>query len=117
MAEVFLLGRDTAFPSGLDSAAREGGHQLLRLQASAQLLTRLGDGGGSALILVETGGTHIDALDVVRKVVARRPQARVVVVSEEPSLSVAVEAMKEGAWDVLQGPLDSGRLALLLGKA
>ena len=116
MAEVFLLGREKAFPSSLDAAVREGGHQLLRLQASAQLLTRLGEGGEDSLILVEAGGSQIDAVDVLRKAVSRQPQARVVLVSEEPSLAVAVEAMREGAWDVLQGPLDPGRLALLLGK-
>jgi two-component system response regulator FlrC len=117
LAEVFLLGREKMFPGGLDSALRERGHQLLRLQAPAQLLTRLGEGVAGSLILVETGGTHFDALDVLRKVVSRQPRARVVLVSEEPSLAVAVEAMKEGAWDVLQGPLDAGRFVLLLGNA
>ncbi|MEK6709467.1 MAG: sigma 54-interacting transcriptional regulator, partial [Nitrospinota bacterium] len=118
MAEVFLLGREKMFPAGLDAAVRGEGRQLFRLQASAQLLTRLGELGPEALIFIETGGSApFNALDLLRKATARPGGARVVLVAEEPSLATAVEAMREGAWDVLQGPLDEERLALLLGKA
>jgi len=117
VAEVFLLGREKVFPAGLDAAARGEGRPVLRLQAPAQLLMRLGEAGAGSLILVEAGSAHLDALDVLRKVASRQPGARVVLVSEEASLALAVEAMKEGAWDVLQGPLDPERLALLAGKA
>ncbi len=116
MVEVLLVGSEKVFPAEVETCIRERGHNPLRLQGAANLLTSLGRGGGH-LIFLDAGSPHYDALDLLRKILARQPAARVVMTSQAPSVAFAVEAIKEGAWDFLHRPLESEKLGLLVEQA
>jgi two-component system response regulator RegA len=77
------------------------GQELLRLRAPgfAVVDLRLGDGNG---------------LDVVEGLRARRPDARIVVLTGYGAIATAVAAVKLGAVDYLAKPVDADELDLVL---
>jgi two-component system, NtrC family, response regulator AtoC len=59
-----------------------------------------------------------DGMEVVRKVRSEQPEVQVIVLTAHGSVSTAVEAMKLGAFEYLQKPIDSPEeLSLLVARA
>ncbi|MGH9942051.1 MAG: sigma-54-dependent transcriptional regulator [Pyrinomonadaceae bacterium] len=69
------------------------------------------------LILTDLRMPHGSGLDVLRAARAADPEVQVVVMTAYGSIDEAVQAMKEGAHDFLQKPVDSNHLLLLVGRA
>ncbi|HYP54090.1 MAG TPA: sigma-54 dependent transcriptional regulator [Pyrinomonadaceae bacterium] len=69
------------------------------------------------LVLTDLRMPHGSGLDVLRAARAADPEAPVVVMTAYGSIDEAVQAMKEGAHDFLQKPVDSNHLLLLVGRA
>src|ERR671931_163806 len=61
--------------------------------------------------------THGSGLDVLRASKEASPDAPVVLMTAYGSIDEAVQAMKDGAHDFLQKPVDSNHLLLLVGRA
>ncbi|HYO63590.1 MAG TPA: sigma-54 dependent transcriptional regulator [Pyrinomonadaceae bacterium] len=69
------------------------------------------------LVLTDLRMPHGSGLDVLRAARAADPEVPVVVMTAYGSIDEAVQAMKEGAHDFLQKPVDSNHLLLLVGRA
>src|SRR5918911_22137 len=69
------------------------------------------------LVLTDLRMPHGSGLDVLRAARAADPFAPVVVMTAYGSIDEAVQAMKEGAHDFLQKPVDSNHLLLLVERA
>jgi DNA-binding NtrC family response regulator len=70
-----------------------------------------------SLILTDLRMPHGSGLDVLRLARAADPDVPVVVMTAYGSIDEAVQAMKEGAYDFLQKPVDSNYLLLLVERA
>src|SRR2546423_8403776 len=70
-----------------------------------------------SLILTDLRMPHGSGLDVLRAARAADPFVPVVVMTAYGSIDEAVQAMKEGAHDFLQKPVDSNHLLLLVERA
>jgi DNA-binding NtrC family response regulator len=68
------------------------------------------------LILTDLKMPHGSGLDVLRAAKAADPDAPVVVMTAYGSIDEAVQAMKDGAQDFLQKPVDSNHLLLLVER-
>jgi two-component system response regulator FlrC len=68
------------------------------------------------LAFLDTNSKQYDALDLMRKILSRQPEASVVVTAEQPSVDLAVESIKEGAWDFLVRPIEPDKLGLVIGQ-
>ena len=69
------------------------------------------------LVLTDLRMPHGSGLDVLRASRAANPEAPVIVMTAYGSIDEAVQAMKEGAHDFLQKPVDSNHLLLLVERA
>jgi two-component system, NtrC family, nitrogen regulation response regulator NtrX len=69
------------------------------------------------LVLLDVKMQGIDGIDTLQQLRAQDPGARVVMISGHASISTAVQAVKEGAFDFLEKPLDSDRLLVTVARA
>ena len=69
------------------------------------------------LVLTDLRMPHGSGLDVLRAARAADPEAPVIVMTAYGSIDEAVQAMKDGAHDFLQKPVDSNHLLLVIGRA
>src|SRR5881227_3351637 len=69
------------------------------------------------LVLTDLRMPHGSGLDVLRASKEANPDAPVVLMTAYGSIDEAVQAMKDGAHDFLQKPVDSNHLLLLTGRA
>ena len=82
-------------------------------RAAAQALAR----EPFRLVLTDLRMPHGSGLDVLRASKAADPEVPVVLMTGYGSIDEAVQAMKDGAHDFLQKPVDSNHLLLLVGRA
>ncbi len=68
-------------------------------------LTRFGDGSGYDVVLLDQKMPGIDGLETLRRLLARVPDARVVMVTAFASVELAVDAMRLGATNFLRKPM------------
>jgi DNA-binding NtrC family response regulator len=69
------------------------------------------------LVLTDLRMPHGSGIDVLHASRAADPEVPVVVMTAYGSIDEAVQAMKDGAHDFLQKPVDSNHLLLLIGRA
>ncbi|MGC8644442.1 MAG: sigma-54-dependent transcriptional regulator, partial [Isosphaeraceae bacterium] len=70
-----------------------------------------------SLVLTDLRLADIDGLELIRQIRDRDLPVTIIVMTANASVEAAVEAMKEGADDFLQKPIDTIRLELLVNKA
>ena len=73
--------------------------------------------GHFSLVLADLGLPGIDGLDLIREIRQRELPVTVIVMSSHASVDTAVEAMKLGAYDYLNKPIDHVRLNVLIEQA
>ncbi len=72
---------------------------------------------GFDLVLLDVKMQGIDGLDVLVQLTQHDPDAQVVMISGHGTISTAVQAVKDGAFDFLEKPLDSDRLLVTVQRA
>jgi len=72
-------------------------------------------GADLMLCAVRVNGT--DGMELLRKVRTKRPEVPVVMLAGDPSVSSAVAAMRQGAFDYITKPLDDEKLAATVERA
>ena len=74
-------------------------------------------GGTMRVVLLDMGLPDRDGLDLMREMLALRPETRVVVITANGSISKAVEAMRAGAHEFIVKPFDHSRLTTAVQNA
>lgn len=69
------------------------------------------------LILLDVKMQGIDGLDTLAQLRVQDPDVRVVMISGHGTIATAVQAVKDGAFDFLEKPLDSDRLLVTVARA
>ncbi len=69
-----------------------------------------------ALVLLDVELPGKDGIEVLREARAKKPQLKVIINTDCPSVKTAVQAMKEGAVDYLPKPLDPDLLDRLIRR-
>ena len=69
------------------------------------------------LVFLDVKMAGMDGLEALREIRARDPQALVVMISGHATIQTAVEATQLGAYDILEKPLDTDRILVLLRNA
>ena len=115
MGEVLLVGPEDVFPAEMEECIHGQGHSTCRALGSGQALIE-SDKADKLLAFIDASSSLYSAQDLMRKILVRRPEACVVVTSSEPSVDMAVEFIKDGAWDFLIRPVEPEKLALVLDQ-
>ncbi len=69
------------------------------------------------LVLLDVKMQGIDGIETLQQLRQQDPGARVVMISGHATIATAVQAVKEGAFDFLEKPLDSDRLLVTVRRA
>jgi DNA-binding NtrC family response regulator len=69
------------------------------------------------LVVTDLRMPRLDGMELLRRLAARTPAPRVVVVTAHGSERQAVEAMKAGAWDYFRKPFDNEELLAVVRRA
>ena len=91
------------------SVLQGAGHEVWVAETAAKGLRAFID-SGAQVVLLNLGLPDRDGLDLMRDMLAIRPEARVIMVTANGSIPKAVAAMRAGAHEVLVKPVDESRL-------
>ncbi|HEY4321974.1 MAG TPA: sigma-54 dependent transcriptional regulator [Gemmatimonadales bacterium] len=69
------------------------------------------------LVLLDVKMQGIDGIDTLQQLREQNAEARVVMISGHGSIATAMQAVKSGAFDFLEKPLDSDRLLVTVARA
>lgn len=106
---VFVVDPDETSRASLTSLLKSDGLEARGHTAGATLLEDLGPDARGCLIvdLSRAGG---DSLDLISALKTASPLLPIIAITAPADVAVAVEAMKAGASDVLEKPVDARRL-------
>jgi DNA-binding NtrC family response regulator len=116
MADILLVEDKESLRRVLRLTLESAGYAVEEAEdarAAAQALAR----APFRLILTDLRMPHGSGLDVLRAAKAADPDAPVILMTAYGSIDEAVQAMKDGAHDFLQKPVDSNHLLLLVERA
>jgi DNA-binding NtrC family response regulator len=69
------------------------------------------------IALVDLYMTPVPGMELLRSILAARPETIVVMMTGNPSVNSSVEALRGGAWDYLPKPFSASHLQVLIGRA
>ena len=85
----------------------------------AAALEAIDSGPPPALVILDVWmeGSELDGMDVLEAVTHRHPEVPVIMISGHGTIDTAVAAIKKGAYEFIEKPLDSDRLLLTVARA
>ncbi len=117
MAHILIVDDEEGIRSFLAEALALDGHAVEQAGDGEEALQRLARQSFD-LLVTDLRMPRMDGLELVRRVRQQQPDTEVIVLTAHGSVSTAVEAMRLGAFDYLQKPLDSPeQISLLAARA
>ncbi len=116
MTRLAILDDEERMAEVLAMVLRRAGHEVVTHHHPRALLEALDDESYD-LLLTDLKMPDIDGLEVLRRVKARFPEMPVVLLTAHGTVSTAVAAMKEGAYDYLEKPVDNDACRAVVARA
>ena len=69
------------------------------------------------LVVLDLAMPGLDGMETLKRIKARQPEAEIIMLSGQGSIRTSIEAMKLGACDFLQKPVDIGELMNKISEA
>ena len=115
MARILVADDEAGVRSFLAETLELGGHEVAQASDGEEALALLARRAFD-LLVTDLRMPKRDGMEVLREAHARQPDLEVIVLTAHGSVSSAVEAMRLGAFDYLQKPLDGPDQVLLLAE-
>ncbi|MED5619164.1 sigma-54-dependent transcriptional regulator [Ideonella sp. BN130291] len=108
-AEVLLVEDDLGVQMAAAQTLRLGGFQVSCCTSAEEALRRIGP-GYAGIVISDVRLPGRDGLALLRELRRTDPELPVALVTGHGDVAMAVEAMREGAWDFIEKPFSSDRL-------
>src|ERR671937_2522707 len=116
MGRILVADDHDALRRGLVRGLTDAGHEIEEASNGNAAIERLHDGYFDVVLSdLKMGGS--DGLDVLRTTRALHPTTAVILMTAFGSVSTAVEAMKNGAFDYVQKPFEIEEMEVKVEKA
>jgi DNA-binding NtrC family response regulator len=116
-AETILVADDDPYiQEALQDRLETLGYRV-SLAADGQQALELLEHQGPQLVLLDIEMPGIKGLDVLKEIRRKEMDIPVIMITAYGSIDLAVQAMKEGAYDFIPKPFDPGHVALVVEKA
>ena len=116
MTLVLVADDDAAIRTVVRQALTRAGHEVKTVDSNAALW-RLVDAGEGDVVVTDVVLPDGDGLTAIPRLLARRPGLPIIVMSAQNTLSTAVRATEQGAFDYLPKPFDIDALARAVASA
>ena len=116
MSTIIVADDDAAIRTVVRQALVRAGHQVLLAEDGAALRALVAAGKGDVLI-TDVILPDANGLDLIPAILRQRPGLRVIVVSAQNTLTTAVRATEQGAFDYLPKPFDLNELVKAVDAA
>jgi DNA-binding NtrC family response regulator len=116
MADILLVEDKESLRKMLRLTLEGAGHEVEAAENGSEALDRL-ERARFRLVLTDLRMPGCSGLEVLRAAKAADPLAPVIVMTAFGSIDEAVQAMRDGAYDFLQKPVDSRHLLLVVERA
>jgi two-component system, NtrC family, response regulator AtoC len=117
MARILVVDDDEGVRTFLAEALEADGHAVRQAADGAEAVRRL-DVESFHVMVTDLRMPGVDGMTLVRKAAAEQPELEIVVLTAHGTVETAIEAMKLGAFDYLQKPIDGpDALRLLVARA
>lgn len=117
MARILVADDEEGIRSFLAEALERDGHQVEQAEDGAVALARL-QRQSFDVLLTDLQMPEMDGMTLLTRVREETPETEVIVLTAHGSVSKAVEAMRKGAYDFLEKPVDGpAELRLVVNRA
>jgi DNA-binding NtrC family response regulator len=95
---------------------RHAGHEVETSSSAREALGKL-DGAAFDVVLTDLNMPGMSGLEFIQALGERRIEAQVIMVTAYASINSAVEAMRQGAFDYIEKPLNASQLEQIVARA
>jgi DNA-binding NtrC family response regulator len=114
-AAVLLVDRDPVVGREILAYLEAGRYDVEWVEDGEKAFNRL-DARPIDVVVTELNTHRIDGMRLMEVALDRNPECCVIFIAEEPDVSLAVEAMREGAYDFQTKPLNLGKLDAVIQR-
>ena len=115
-ARILLIDDDESFRQILDFNLKKEGYEVVSAIDGKKGLKRL-EAESFGVVITDMKMPGLDGMEVLRRVKTQHPETIVIMITAHGSIEMAVEAMREGAYDYITKPLNRDALFMTLEKA
>lgn len=115
-AKVLLVDDEEAFLTTLAKRLEVRGMQVTTLSRGADAVATA-DKQAFDLVVLDLSMPGMDGLETLKRIKARQPEAEIIILTGEGSIRTSIEAMKLGAEDFLQKPVNIAELVDKISEA
>ena len=115
-ARVLIVDDEARMAEVIAAALRRAGHQCETCAGGEAALAALEEHGAD-VVVTDWKMPHMDGIELLRRLHARRPGLPVILVTAHGTVPSAVAAMREGAFDYVTKPFDNDELRATVGRA
>ena len=113
---VLIIEDERVLAKNLTTYLAREGYEAEAVESGREGLARI-DSFHPDMVLLDYSLPDMNGLEVLAALRASRNRTKVIMITGHGSIEVAVQAMKEGAYDYLSKPVALGEIKLLLDKA
>jgi two-component system C4-dicarboxylate transport response regulator DctD len=114
--KVLLIEDDDAVRIGSEQALRLAGFDVESFASSERALAGI-ERGMPAVVVSDVKLPGMDGLGLLRRIAETEKALPVILVTGHGDITMAVEAMRDGAYDFIEKPFASERLVEVVGRA
>jgi len=114
--KVLVVDDHAAARESVADVLRHAGYEVLSLGSPMEALPRL-EQEAFDLVITDLQMPGMDGLEFIRQIGQRRLSTQVLMITAHATISSAVEAMRQGAFDYLEKPFDVTQLEQLVASA
>ncbi len=118
MSKIFIVDDEPNIVRVLVLALQQAGYETRSAGSAEEALATFSGGGVPDLLITDIRlGSGMNGLELLHLVSARWPAIPVIVITAYGTIELAVEAMREGAFDFVRKPFDLDQLRKVVGNA
>jgi DNA-binding NtrC family response regulator len=116
-ARILVVEDNETLRRGIALALRESGHRVDEASAGDVAVERVRDAEPYEVVITDLRLPRADGLTVLRATREREPRTAVLIMTAFGTVEVAVEAMRQGAFDFVQKPFELDQLEVRVTRA
>ena len=116
MAKILVIDDQKSIRNTLKDILEYEGHEVMVAEDGLDGLDKF-NSGKFDVVLTDIKMPNMDGMEVLEKITASGTDAPIIMISGHGNIDTAVEAIKKGAYDFIEKPLDLNRLLVTIRNA